>query len=825
VLLESYNRFLEFVKRSNAVSPTVALETAAALQMKIEKVTRRAQEQFQMVLEEQSRFALDIDLDAPKVRVPIRRSESSKCDSHLLLDFGNFTLRTTHNQQEEQRKNLYSRCGMAVIVDQIKAPHPSYPSTRVSVQVPNLGIHFSPARYCRLMELLNILYGPKGIMGQPRIDSFEAELAPWTPIDLASDARMLVWRGIGNSMATWQSCFLVLSGFYLYLLESEKSQSYQRCLSMAGRQIHEVPPTNIGGASFCIAVSFRGMDTQKALESSSTWILELQDEEHKAAWLKGLIQATYQASAPPLVDVLGGTSDKGAESDMARLSNSKTADIVINGSLLETKLFIYGKTGGAGDIILEETSIIEVLAGGGKVHVIICEGDLTVKSKLHSLKIKDELQSRTSTSPQYLAYSVVENENTSVSAGVSDYHGHNMSSVQSEEDDIFKDALPDFISLSESSIHPHSMAMNQPPRTGDIIDITGLGSANASMNENDLGKGMGFSDDVFYEAQGMESSDFVSVTFSTRSSASPDYDGIDTQMAVSMSKLEFFCNRPTLVALIGFGLDLSSVSTGHSDMNMVETSKDEPLFNEDKFEDNGRVKGLLGYGKGRVVFNLYMKVDSVCLLLNNEDGTQLAMLVQESFLLDIKVYPSSLSIEGTLGNFRLCDMSLGADHIWKWLCDIRNPGTESLIKLRFNSYSAEDDDFEGYDYSLRGRLSAVRIVFLYRFVQEVTAYFMELANPHTEEAIKLVDKVGGFEWLIQKYEIDGSSSLKLDLSLDTPIIVVPKNSLSKDFIQLDLGQLQVTNDISWHGCPEKDPSAVHVDLLQAKVDPLPPFLF
>lgn len=44
------------------------------------------------------------------------------------------------------------------------------------------------------MELLNILYGPKGIMGQPRIDSFEAELAPWTPIDLASDARILVWK-------------------------------------------------------------------------------------------------------------------------------------------------------------------------------------------------------------------------------------------------------------------------------------------------------------------------------------------------------------------------------------------------------------------------------------------------------------------------------------------------------------------------------------------------------------------------------------------------------------------------------------------------------
>ena len=40
-----------------------------------------------------------------------------------------------------------------------------------------------------------------------------------------------------------------------------------------------------------------------------------------------------------------------------------------------------------------------------------------------------------------------------------------------------------------------------------------------------------------------------------------------------------------------------------------------------------------------------------------------------------------MSIEGTLGNFRLRDVSLGAEHCWEWLCDIRNPGAESLIKV------------------------------------------------------------------------------------------------------------------------------------------------
>lgn len=80
-----------------------------------------------------------------------------------------------------------------IFVVKIKAPHPSYPSTRISVQVPNLGIHFSPARYSRLMELLNILYGTVESV-QPTADNFDSELAPWHSADLAAIARILVWK-------------------------------------------------------------------------------------------------------------------------------------------------------------------------------------------------------------------------------------------------------------------------------------------------------------------------------------------------------------------------------------------------------------------------------------------------------------------------------------------------------------------------------------------------------------------------------------------------------------------------------------------------------
>lgn len=40
------------------------------------------------------RFALDIDIDAPKVRVPLKPSESIVNGSIFLLDFGHFTLHT-----------------------------------------------------------------------------------------------------------------------------------------------------------------------------------------------------------------------------------------------------------------------------------------------------------------------------------------------------------------------------------------------------------------------------------------------------------------------------------------------------------------------------------------------------------------------------------------------------------------------------------------------------------------------------------------------------------------------------------------------------------
>lgn len=107
-----------------------------------------------------------------------------------------------------------------------------------------------------------------------------------------------------------------------------------------------------------------------------------------------------------------------------------------------------------------------------------------------------------------------------------------------------------------------------------------------------------------------------------------------------MAKLEFYCNRPTLVSLMDFGVDMSSVNSGASSADS-ENPSDGPSGEKDKGEEHEHapsIKGLLGYGKGRVVFHLNMNVDTVTMFLNKEDGSQLAMFVQENFLLDFKVF-------------------------------------------------------------------------------------------------------------------------------------------------------------------------------------------
>ncbi|MCO5593425.1 hypothetical protein L7F22_047439 [Adiantum nelumboides] len=861
VWFASFERCMQFLKSGNAISPDVASETATVLQNKLEQVRRRAQEQFKMALKEESRFSINLDLDAPKVRIPASSKLDKELRTQLVLDLGHFTLHTDNEEKgnkrgggEQTSRSLYSqcyisgndiaaylvdgpfqweiiqeflskedhgaspshdttyplaiipvidRCRMFVLFEKLRIPHPAYPLTHIALQVPHLGLHFSSGRYQSLLQLLESFNVSSELNDKMDSSDTTETRVSWYPADCEGSMMVLVWKGIGNSVAEWQPSWSVLSGSYLYILESVNAQTYQRCCSITEKQILDVPSSSIGGSDHVLAVCNRGMELKKGLESSSSVIIKLADQESKQMWQKALMSAVFRLSTP--VSLLLPEELDGVEDIDVRPSDFLDQPVLfVSGALHKLQLSIYAKVDENLGTVKRESLLLSLEAGGGEVRVLQRQYDLNVGTNLHYLKIKDRLKDPAGTASQYIARSLINRSTSSA-----------QSEIKASDEDVFNDAMAEFggssTTLSEDRMtNTHDEQGETEREAGSIsrdnFEALGLEHLKLVSGESLLNK--------LFLNKYEETRSFVSMVLVTRQFESPDYDGTDVKMSISMATLEFFCNRPTVVAIIDFGTEISGIGDQQSESASTGVVSPESVKGS---TENTVVKGLLGQGKSRTVFHLRMGMDSVRIYLNFENGKQLAMLDQEGFHMELRVFPASFGIYSTLGNLKIRDLTLAADHQWGWMCDIRDPGCDSLVKLDFQSFNIDEDDYRGYDYSLSGKLSSVRIVFLYRFIQEVIAYFTALSAPHTQHFTRVVDKVGGIEKLVPQSDIDGLPALKLNVYLETPIIIVPGDSASKDFMQLDLGYLNICNDFEWHGGSKDNDSAVHLDVLSAEI--------
>lgn len=115
---------------------------------------------------------------------------------------------------------------------------------------------------------------------------------------------------------------------------------------------------------------------------------------------------------------------------------------------------------------------------------------------------------------------------------------------------------------------------------------------------------------------------------------------------MTLATLSFFCRRPTILAIMDFvsAINIEDESCEpFSDTSSAAMVKDD-MSREDMVDsqqlttvEEPVVKGLLGKGKSRVIFNLTLNMARAQILLMNENETKLATLSQENLLADIKV--------------------------------------------------------------------------------------------------------------------------------------------------------------------------------------------
>eukprot|EP00892_Ulva_mutabilis_P007576 jgi/Ulvmu1/5190/UM021_0207.1 len=340
---------------------------------------------------------------------------------------------------------------------------------------------------------------------------------------------------------------------------------------------------------------------------------------------------------------------------------------------------------------------------------------------------------------------------------------------------------------------------------------------------------------------------------------SPSYENVDMALDVSVSALYFLCNRPTIAALMCFAQDIvypeySAAETAGEDFAEAVTPRGISAENSGVSKTPPRAEakdGALPHlspntaqdtparsgGDARTVFKLGLAVSKLELQLGFEgyDVTPLLQCNVTDFNMNIDVHPETLLLRAKLGDVQVVDHNLAVDNPYRQSCGLRNDACESLITTEFRMHSVQESYREprvpdGVQYcSLRADMQAVTIVYLNRFLSEFLAYVsglfhfcpQELADsiPATAEAVPTPvaaasrksfesytghthDATASLDAISRDLHGKNADLIKqlafavlLDVEMNAPVIEMPRNSESKDSLEVDLGVLTLTNRI------------------------------
>ncbi|XP_057978559.1 uncharacterized protein LOC131164992 isoform X2 [Malania oleifera] len=868
-LKDSIDQIVNFFESNTAVSQTIALETAAAVQVTFDEVKRTAQQQMNRALKDHARFMLDLDIAAPKITIPTDFRPDNTHSTKLMLDLGNFLIRTQddHGLDSPEDMDIYlqfdlvlsdvsaflvdgdyhwgqiplnkcagsdhlvgvsylpviDKCGVILKLQQIRIENPSYPSTRLALRLPSLSFHFSPARYHRLMQVAKIF--------QEEDDRKSDFHRPWNQADFEGWLSLLVWKGVGNREAVWQRRYFCLVGPFLYILEKPGSKSYKQCISLRGKQVYQVPSEFVGGMEHVLAVCDATRSNSKVVEDVNALILRCDSDDSRRIWHSRLQGCVYRASGSAPITSLSETSSDHDDSETELVDNNDVVEssmvekVFITGVLDELKIcFSYKQMYERSFVkvlLAEESCLFEFRAIGGQVQLSIRSNDMFIGTVLKSLEIEDLICHKGVSEPSYLARSFIGNVDAASSyedAGSQSWGINDLS--QSDGDEKFYEAADNMVDIVDYPMQ--SPGRLQQSLTSEKLSLKPPSfSRIAHLLPDDARTGR----EVIEPTDNLDS--FVKAQIVIYDHNSLAYDNIDKKVIVTLATLSFFCRRPTIVAIMEF---VNAINAEDESCETFSDNSSPPMIQndtsrEDVVDDQHLTmveepvaKGLLGKGKSRIIFYLTLNMARAQILLMKENETKLMTLSQDNLRTDIKVYPSSFGIKAALGNLRISDDSLHSSHIYFWVCDMRNPGGSSFVELVFNSFSADEEDYEGYDYSLTGQLSEVRFVYLNRFIQEVVCYVTGIVPNNSKDVVKIKDQVTNSEKWFTSSEIEGSPAVKLDLSLKKPIILMPQRTDSLDYLKLDVVHITIQNTFRWICGGKSEMNAVHMEILTVLVE-------
>ncbi|KAL6781279.1 hypothetical protein ACKKBG_A10495 [Auxenochlorella protothecoides x Auxenochlorella symbiontica] len=777
---------------------------------------------------------------------------------------------------------LLERCGLSVAAQLSRFPDPDRPAVRLQPAVPSLRFHLSPGRLRALLRVLRAVAPGEGDGG-----AGEGGAAPPPAPDPSSDAmlegplRVLRWTGLGRATETWAPARgVVTARGRLLLLDPEGGGGAAGGLAAvtlgADRRVLALAPGDARGVSHVVAVAPQGLEPADVLESTAAVLLRLEDGGAAEAWFRALC-ASQQAlreltgaggatvPAPEWDDAsstVSGEDTMTASHDASLTSMPEDAPpaaqpapttlLQVDAELGELALFVAGRTplvwwppeeedpvsprtaaarAKAGfpafvpdhvPHLAGESHIVVVRATGGTLGFVYGVPGMSVHTVLEALEVEDLLVGPRSPRQRYLACSGAE-------VGLA------------PDDDLFFDAAEDEL---------------RSVRSGEL-------SVRRSAS-------------LASDAPARELAEF---TFTIARPGTAGYAGVDTCLDVTLGTLRFYCNRPTLAALMSAGADFAAAAAGGGDgaggdqeepevadakelgaPSGVELAQAVDQSLAEKLEGSPedplatpvvRPGGASASPAQRTVFRMRVALSTLAVSLNYEGAgaRMLSTAAVEGFCFGLDVDARGvLSLTSRLGNAEVLDGTLPDPHPYRRACGLRGDGTASLVDVEFKMYPAgaraDPRVPPGLAWAhLTARLSQLQLVFLYRLLAEHLSYVSVMLAMRLDQAggVPLeegravrAEGSGGATPRASTPRSAGSASrpatplrgagsgpgrtasartrgaappplplaeaqqpfvLVLDVEMDAPIIVLPRQSNSLDSLEVDLGNLSLSSKV------------------------------
>lgn len=257
------------------------------------------------------------------------------------------------------------------------------------------------------------------------------------------------------------------------------------------------------------------------------------------------------------------------------------------------------------------------------------------------------------------------------------------------------------------------------------------------------------------------------------------YEGIATNLDVSMSTINLMVTRKTLLTLLDFVMSTFAGGDNQdkAQVEEKETEEEEEVEAPAQEADKIRIK---------------VQLKRIAVILNN-DGIRLATLSLSSAEVGVFLMGKTLRVGAKLGNLSLVDdvnQGVSERSSLRQLVSIQG---EELADFRYETYDSESEAYPGYDTSIFLRSGSLKVNFVtepFRKIMEFGIKFGKMQaifNAARQAAANQANQIQ-----------QRASKMHFDVRINTPIIAFPRlvitDSPERDLMTAYLGEIYARNE-------------------------------